>query len=63
MLTMDNPPLRYDLRFDGVGTNTDGLIAEDDLIDLFDRSIDVLADLEDTYSSEAGTAEELGAAA
>ncbi len=63
MLTMDNPPLRYDLRFDGVGTNTDGLIAEDDLIDLFDRSIDVLADLEDTYSSGAGTAEELGAAA
>ena len=50
MLTLDNPPLRYDLRFDGVETNADGLIAEADLFDLFDRSIAVLGELEDAYA-------------
>ena len=50
MLTLDNPPLRYDLRFDGVETNADGLIAEADLFDLFDRSIAVLGQLEDAYA-------------
>ena len=50
MLTMDNPPLRYDLRFEGVEPNADGLIAEADLFDLFDRSIAVLGELEDTYA-------------
>ena len=50
MLTLDNPPLRYDLRFDGVKTNADGLIAEADLFNLFDRSIAVLGELEDAYA-------------
>lgn len=49
MLTLDNPPLRYDLHFDGVKTNEDGLIAEADLLDLFDRSINVLDELEEDY--------------
>lgn len=53
MLTLDNPPLRYDLRFEGVETNKDGLIAESDLIELFDRSINVLDELEDTYALQA----------
>ena len=52
MLTLDNPPLRYDLRFAGVETNEDGLIAEADLFDLFDRSIAVLDELEDIYALE-----------
>ena len=52
MLTLDNPPLRYDLRFEGVETNPDGLIAEDDLIALFDRSIGALDELEETYALE-----------
>lgn len=50
LLTLDNPPLRYDLRFEGVNTNADGLIAEADLFNLFDRSIAVLGELEDTYA-------------
>ncbi|MBQ8955122.1 MAG: glucose-1-phosphatase, partial [Clostridia bacterium] len=50
MLTLDNPPLRYDVRFEGVATNADGLIAEADLLALFDRSIAVLGELEDAYA-------------
>lgn len=50
MLTLDNPPLRYDVRFEGVETNVDGLIAEADLLALFDRSIAVLDELEDAYA-------------
>lgn len=50
MLTLDNPPLRYDLRFEGVETNADGLIAEADLFGLFDRSIAVLGGLEEVYA-------------
>ena len=50
MLTLDNPPLRYDLRFTGVETNADGLIAEADLFNLFDRAIGVLGELEDAYA-------------
>jgi hypothetical protein len=50
MLTLDNPPMRYDLRFEGVETNADGLIAEADLMALFDTSIAVLDELEDTYA-------------
>ena len=48
--TLDNPPLRYDLRFEGIETNADGLIAEADLFELFDRSIAVLGELEETYA-------------
>lgn len=50
MLTLQNPPLRYDLSFEGVETNADGLISEADLFDLFDCSIAVLDGLEDIYS-------------
>ena len=50
MLTLDNPPMRYDLRFGGVETNEDGLIAEADLLSLFDRSIAALGGLEDSYT-------------
>ena len=49
MLTPDNPPLRYDLRFEGVETNADGLITEADLFDLFDRSIGKLDGIEAGY--------------
>lgn len=50
MLTLDNPPMRYDLRFDGVQTNADGLIAEADLFALFDRSIAALSEMEAAYT-------------
>ena len=50
MLTMDNPPLRYDLRFEGIQPNDDGLFAEKDLLDLFDRSIAAFDALENEYA-------------
>lgn len=49
MLTMENPPMKYVLSFEGVETNGDGLISEADLFALFDRSINVLYELEETY--------------
>ncbi|MBQ6400482.1 MAG: haloacid dehalogenase-like hydrolase [Clostridia bacterium] len=52
MLTMENPPLRYDLRFEGVSTNEDGLISEADLFALFDRSIGVLEEMEAAYAAD-----------
>ncbi len=52
LLTLDNPPLRYDLRFEGVETNADGLIAEADLMALFGRSISVLDELERAYAMD-----------
>ena len=50
MLTPDNPPMKYALSFEGVETNEDGLIAEEDLFDLFDHSIGALDELEDAYA-------------
>ena len=50
MLTEENPPLRFDLRFEGVETNPDGLISEADLFAMFDRSIGVLDELEAEYA-------------
>ena len=50
ILTLDNPPLRYDLRFEGVETNADGLIAEADLLALFDHAIATLDELEEAYA-------------
>ena len=52
MLTLDNPPMKYLLSFEGVDANEDGLIAEADLFSLFDRSIDVLNELESAYALE-----------
>ena len=52
MLTMENPPLRYDLRFEGVETNADGLISEADLLALFDRTLDTYDELEEQYNAE-----------
>ena len=52
MLTPDNPPLRYDLCFEGVETNADGLISEADLLALFDRTLDAYIELEEQYDAE-----------
>ena len=52
MLTLDNPPMKYVLGFEGVAANEEGLIAEADLFSLFDRSIGVLEELEDGYALE-----------
>ncbi len=52
MLTPDNPPLRYDLCFDGVETNADGLISETDLLTLFNRTLDTYDEMEERYDAE-----------
>ena len=53
ILTLDNPPMRYDLRFEGVGTNADGLISETDLFALFDGALSAYDALEDAYAIDA----------
>ena len=53
MLTLDNPPMQYMLTFEGVATNDDGLIAEADLLNLFDGAINALDEIEETYAEEA----------
>ncbi len=52
VLTPDNPPLRYDLRFEDVETNEDGMIAASDLFDMFDRSIAAFDEMAEQYTSE-----------
>ena len=48
-LTLDNPPMRYELDFDGIEKNADGLIAEADLLGLFERAFDAFDQLDDQY--------------
>ena len=52
MLTLENPPLRYDLRFKGVETNADGLISEAELFGLFERTLTAYDDLGTKYAQE-----------
>lgn len=53
VLSLDNPPMRYNLIFEGVPTNEDGLIAEADLFDLFDRTLAEYDELLSRYTEEA----------
>ncbi len=50
MLTLDNPPMKYELSFEGVEANGDGLIAEADLFGLLDRVIEAYDALEESYA-------------
>ena len=50
MLTLENPPMRYDIRFEGVETNADGLISESDLLTLFDRTLNTYDELQEKYT-------------
>ena len=52
-LSMDNPPERYALDFKGIEKNADGLIAESDLLALFDNAINAKEALEEQYGEEA----------
>ncbi|MCR5233385.1 MAG: histidine-type phosphatase [Lachnospiraceae bacterium] len=52
ILTLDNPPMRYDLSFKGVKTNEDGLISEEDLFDMFDKTITEYDELKEKYADE-----------
>ena len=51
-LSLDNPPMRYAVHFDGVPENEDGMIAEADLLKLLDSSIDAYDALAATYGSD-----------
>jgi glucose-1-phosphatase len=48
-LTLENPPVKTALAFDGVETNADGMIAEADLFALFDGAIDAYDALLERY--------------
>ena len=50
ILTLDNPPMKYDLTFEGVQTNEDGLISEADFFALLSRSIAAFDALEEAYA-------------
>lgn len=52
VLTLDQPPMRYDLSFEGVETNEDGMISEADLFGMFDRTIAEYEELKEKYSSD-----------
>ena len=49
MLTLEEPPLRYDIDFKGITKNKDGLISEEDLFKLFDNSIAAYDEITDKY--------------
>ena len=51
-LSLENPPMKQSLRFEGIETNEDGLIAEADLLELFDRAIQAYDSLQEEYQEE-----------
>ena len=53
VLSPDNPPLRYELSFEGVEMNEDGLISEEDLFRLFEKAFDTYYELEEEYTLNA----------
>ena len=52
LLSPENPPMEQGMTFDGVQVNGDGLIAEKDLLDRFDRAIGAYDALVEEYSRE-----------
>ena len=50
MLSLDNPPLKVVLSFEGVEANADGLLSEADFFSLFDRAAEAYDALEETYA-------------
>lgn len=55
-LTLDNPPVKAPISFEGVQTNAEGMIAEADLLALFDNAIDAYDRLVEEYSEELSLA-------
>ncbi len=53
VLTPDNPPMRYDLEFEGVETNEDGLISEEELFGMFDRTEAEYEQMKEKYTDES----------
>ena len=52
LLSPENPPMQEFLQFEGVETNADNMIAEDDLLDLFDETIAAYDWLLEEYADE-----------
>ena len=52
LLSPENPPMQEFLQFEGVETNADNMIAENDLLDLFDETIDAYDWLLEEYADE-----------
>ena len=51
-LSLKNPPMKVSLKFQGVETNDDGMIAEEDLFSLIDGAIDSYDELKEQYTVE-----------
>lgn len=51
-LSLDNPPVKAAMAFDGVETNADGMIAEADLFALLDGAIDAYDTLLEQYAAQ-----------
>ena len=51
-LSLEVPPMIVPISFEGVETNEDGMIAEDDLLDLFEEKIDMFDELVEEYEAE-----------
>lgn len=52
-LSLDNPPVRYPLHFEGVEEDADGMIADADLLALLDGAIGAYDALVEAYGAEA----------
>lgn len=51
-LTLENPPVKYPIRFEGIAVNDDGMIPEADMFTLLDTAIDAYDDLLEEYTAE-----------
>ena len=55
-LSLENPPMKVRVQFNGVKTNDDGMISEADLFAMFDDAIDAFEKLQEQYEEEADIA-------
>ena len=51
-LSLETPPMIVPVTFEGIETNEDGMIEEDDLLELFEDTISRYSELEDEYEPE-----------
>ena len=56
LLSLENPPMEMFLQFSGAETNADGMLAEDDLLALFDKAISAYDSLTEEYPVETPAA-------
>ena len=56
MLSPENPPMIVPLSFEGIETNELGMIAQEDLMNLFEEKIRALGEIEEEYAEELAPA-------